>query len=125
MLMPIPLQVTFRNMTPSDALAAKIRERCADLERFCDQIMSCRVVVELHHRHHAQGNLYHVRITLRVPGAELVVGREPPEHHAHEDGYVAVRDAFDEIRRQLEDHVRQRRGDVKHHATREDTSLRG
>jgi cold shock CspA family protein len=35
---------------------------------------------------------------------------------AHEDIYVAIRDAFDATRRLLEDHVRQGRGDVKLHA---------
>jgi len=114
--MKLPLQVTFRNMAPSDAVEAKVRERVAQLERFCESIMSCRVVVEQHHRHHHQGNLFHVRVDLKVPDAELVASREPAEHHAHEDVYVSVRDAFDEIRRQLEDYMRRRRVDVKTHA---------
>jgi cold shock CspA family protein len=33
-----------------------------------------------------------------------------------EDVYVALRDAFDDMKRQLEDAVRQRRGDEKEHA---------
>jgi len=36
-----------------------------------------------------------------------VIGREPTQHHAHEDVYVAIRDAFDAAKRQLEDYVRQ------------------
>ncbi len=32
-----------------------------------------------------------------------------------EDAYVALRDAFDDMKRQLEDHVRQRRGQEKVH----------
>ena len=77
--------------------------------------MSCRVAVELHHRHHHQGNLFHVRVDLKVPDSEIVANREPSEHHAHEDVYVAIRDAFDAVRRQLEDYVRRRRGVVKEH----------
>jgi len=61
------------------------------------------------------GDLYHVRVDLKVPGNEIVVKRDPPEHHSHEDIHVAVRDCFDAVRRQLEDHVRRRRGDVKTH----------
>jgi len=43
----------------------------------------------------------------------VVVGRHPAEHAAHHDIYVAIRDAFDAARRQLADHVRRRRGQVK------------
>lgn len=112
----LPLQITFRNMGPSEAVEARIRERIQGLDRFYDQIISCRVVVEQHHRHHHQGNLFHVRVDLRVPDGELVANREPGEHHAHEDVYVAIRDAFDNVRRQLEDFSRRRRMDVKTHA---------
>ena len=113
--MQLPLQVTFRHMDASDAMEANIRERVAELDKFFDQIMSCRVVVEASHKHHQQGNLYHVRIDLKVPGEELVVSRAPDEHHAHGDAYVAIRDAFDSVRRQLEDYARKRRGKVKQH----------
>jgi ribosomal subunit interface protein len=113
--MQLPLQIVFRNMEPSAAVEAKIRERAAKLDSFHEHIMSCRVLVEAHHRHHHQGNLYHVRVDLKVPEAELVASREPDQHHAHEDVYVAIRDAFDAVRRQLEDYVRRRRGHVKEH----------
>lgn len=103
-------------MDPSAAIEARIRERAAGLEHYHDQIMSCRVAVEMHHRHHHQGNLFHVRVDLKVPEGEIVASREPAEHHAHEDVYVAIRDAFDAARRQLEDHARRRRGVVKEHA---------
>ncbi len=114
--MKLPLQVTFRNMARSEAAEAKIRERAADLDHFCDCIMSCRVVVEQSHHHHHQGNLFQVGIDLKVPDDELTVSRHPSGHHAHEDVYVAIRDAFDEIRRQLQDYTRRRRADVKKHA---------
>ena len=114
--MQLPLQITFRHMDPSDAVAARIQERAAELERFFDRIISCRVVVECRHPRRQQGNLFRVRVDLKVPGNEIVVGRDPAAHHAHEDVHVAIRDAFDAARRLLEDHVRQGRGDVKLHA---------
>ncbi len=113
--MQLPLQVTFRKMEHSDAIEASIKEKAAKLERFYDHIMSCRVIVESHHKHHHQGNLYHVRIDVKVPDQELVASREPDQHHAHEDVYVAIRDAFDAIHRQLEHYVTSRRGDIKSH----------
>ena len=114
--MQIPLQITFRHMDSSEAVAARIRARAEDLERFVDRIISCRVLVECSHPRHQQGNVFHVRVDLGVPGREIVVGRDPAAHHAHEDAYVAVRDAFDAVRRLLEDYVRERRADVKLHA---------
>ena len=112
-----PLRIAFRNLEAPAAIEDEIRERVAELERFFDRIIACSVVVEEHHRHHRQGNLYHVRIELVVPEREIVVRREPPEHHAHEDLHVAIRDAFDAAQRQLQDHARAMRGDVKSHAT--------
>jgi hypothetical protein len=41
--------------------------------------------------------------------------QEGPKNQAHEDINVAIRDAFDAVVRQLEDHVRRLRGDVKSH----------
>jgi len=60
------------------------------------------------------GNLYHVRIDIRLPGEELVISRGPSAHQAHKDVHVAIHDAFDEARREIEDYVRKRRKDVKH-----------
>ena len=117
--MQLPLQITFRHMDTSDAVAARIRERAEELERFFDRIVSCRAVVECRHPRHQQGNLFQVRVDLKVPGREIAVGRDPAAHHAHEDVYVAIRDAFDTTRRLLEDYVREARGDVKLHTVPE------
>jgi ribosomal subunit interface protein len=114
--MQLPLQITFRHMDTSEAVATRIRDRAQELERFSDRIMSCRVVVECRHPRHQQGNLFQIRIDLKIPGREIAIGRDPAARHAHEDVYVAIRDAFDAGRRLLEDHVRERRGEVKRHA---------
>lgn len=116
--MQTPLQITFRDMEPSPAVESKIRDKAAKLEQFYDHITSCRVTVQAPHAHSQQGKLFEVRIELEVPGRALVVSHE--HHHrdqAHEDAYVAVRDAFDAMQRQLEDYARKRRGEVKRHDT--------
>ena len=113
--MLIPLQVTFRGMDPSQALEQEITKRSARLERFQKVVTSCRVVVERPHHKQRQGQLYHVRVDLTVPGSEIIIRRDPAEHHAHEDVYVAIRDAFDAAKRQLQDHARARRKQVKVH----------
>lgn len=111
--MKLPVKISVRNVSLSEVAENTIREKAAKLNRFDDRMTSCRVVVEAPHRHHHRGVLYNVRIDITVPGAELVVKREP-----HEDLYVAIRDAFDAARRQLEDHAHRQRGEVKAHEER-------
>lgn len=113
--MDMPVQVTFRNVDPSPAVEAEVLRRASMLERYHPRLQSCRVVVEAPHRHRRKGAPYRVLIDMVVPGAELVVGRNPTEHAAHADVYVAVRDAFRAARRELMDEVRRIRGDVKSH----------
>jgi ribosomal subunit interface protein len=110
-----PLEIHFHQMASSPAIEARIREKAAELERFSDRITGCRVIVEKEHRHHHKGNLFRVRIEIDAPGKELAVTHTGPKDHAHEDVYVAIRDAFDAAVRRLEDHVRERGGNVKMH----------
>jgi ribosome-associated translation inhibitor RaiA len=115
--MNIPLQIIFRGLDRSEAVEAKIRERAEKLETFYKRIISCRVAVELLHRHHQQGNRYHIRVDVKVPGRELIANRDPDKHHSYTDVYVAIRDAFDAMCRQLEEHARHQQGKVKSHET--------
>lgn len=97
-----PVTVTFKDMATSDAVETRIRERAGHLGRYHDRITVCRVVVAEAHRQHHKGNFHHVRIDMTVPDGEIVVNREPELDHAHEDVYVAVSDAFNAARRQLQ-----------------------
>jgi ribosomal subunit interface protein len=109
--MQVPLRIVVRNMPRSDALEARIREKVAEFERFHPRITSCRVTVNESRKHHRQGRQFEVQIDLRVPGrAEIVSNR-----HHDEDVYVALRDALASVTRQLEEVVREKRGDVKSH----------
>ena len=110
--MQIPLQITVRDFPQSEALEARIREKAAKLEEFHPRITSCRVTVEELRKHHHQGRHFQVSLDVRVPGKEVVVNRAH-----HEDVYVALRDAFDSAKQQLEEVVRLKRGDVKVHET--------
>ena len=113
--MEIPLRITFRELPPSAAVEQRVRDCAAALERLHPKITGCHVVVEAQHHRHRQGQIYHVTVHLVVPEGEIVVTRDPAEHHAHEDVYVAVRDAFDAAARRLQDHLRRLRGSVKQH----------
>jgi hypothetical protein len=91
------------------------------------------------HRHHHKGKAYEVCLNIVVPGDEIVVNHalsrlkalklsekggadndfveshEIHRHGAHEDVYVAIRDAFNAAGRKLQDYVRRRSGVVKAH----------
>ncbi len=113
--MQIPLQITFHDLPPSDAIEAQIRQKVEKLNRFYDRIISCRVVVEAPHRHHHQGNIYHVRIDLTVPQGELLINRNSSQNHAHEDLYVAIRDAFAAAQRRLKSYAAVQKNKTKIH----------
>jgi ribosomal subunit interface protein len=113
--MAIHLQLTWHNMDPSDAVEKAVREKADKLVQFSDQITACHVTVGAPHKHHHKGKLYSVLIELHVPDTEIVASRAPSGNHAHEDVYVAIRDAFNSIRRQLKEYEERRRGKIKTH----------
>jgi cold shock CspA family protein/ribosome-associated translation inhibitor RaiA len=133
MTKPQPVEITFRNIRPSARLEEQIRRRVQKLNHYSADLMSCRVLVELPHRHHRGGNRFHVRIDLKARGKEIVVTRESNLHaltkdleletvrKSHEvegvrkDLQVVIRNAFDAARRQLQDYSRRHRGAVKTH----------
>ena len=107
--MTIPLQVSFQELPSSAAVKTRIEERVEKLERFHDRITGCRVVISTPHRHQRKGNHFDVRVDLSLPGRELVVHRDTAGAQDHDDIYIAVRDAFDAMQRQLLDHVEKTR----------------
>ncbi|HZM00490.1 MAG TPA: HPF/RaiA family ribosome-associated protein [Planctomycetota bacterium] len=115
--MQVPLQISFDGMPESDDVRRDIETWASQLEQYHDRITACHVVVSAPHRHARQGRRYSVRIRITVPGRELVVDREHRDSPAHEDVFIAVRDAFHAARRQLQDAARLHRRQVKVHET--------
>jgi ribosomal subunit interface protein len=97
--MKLALQVAFRDMPKSEAVEADVRSHAAKLDKFYDHIISCRVTVQVPAKHKRQGKLYSVHIDVKVPADEIFSTR----HHEHEDVCVAIRDAFDAVKRRLEE----------------------
>jgi len=114
--MTIPMELTYKRLEPSDFIEQKVQHRLKQLESICTDINRVHIVLSSpHHRMH-QGNHYEVHIELYVPGTELVVTRNTGTSEAHEDFYVALRDAFDAMERQLKRWKEKRRLDVKAHS---------
>lgn len=106
--MQIPLQISFHDVDHSEALEERVREKVKKVEHFFDHITSCRVVIEKPHKHNHQGKLFDVTIDLKIPGHEFVVKGEKG-NHAHEDVYVALRNAFDALARQVKEYNERRK----------------
>lgn len=107
----LPVQITMRDIPSSPAIESLIRKRAEKLTQFYDRIISCRVVIELPQKHKHQGKLYNVKIDVSVPGKELVASRKYDQ-----DIRIAIRDAFQAIERQLEEHSRKCHGQIKSHS---------
>jgi ribosomal subunit interface protein len=107
----MPARIHLLDMPRSEAVEAKIQARAGRLARFSEDIIKCEVWLESPHRHHRKGCLYGIRIRLTVPNEEIDIRLQPET----DDVYVAIREAFDAARRNLEDYERRRRGHVKAH----------
>jgi ribosome-associated translation inhibitor RaiA len=113
-MMRTPLRVSFQGSAPSDALRQMIVEHADALERFHDRLTSCHVVVKVPDDHHRSGGHYEVSIHLTMPGnIEVNIDNTSTPDERFGDPLFAISDAFHRARRQIQDHVRRQRGDVK------------
>lgn len=112
--MQFPPEIAFRGFEPDEWLKDAIHKEIDKLDDHFGRVVGCRVMVELPHRRREEGNPYHVRIELSVPGRNLVVSRSPKaRERERETQMTAVDEAFSAMTRRLEDYVRELRGDVK------------
>src|SRR3990167_3581314 len=109
--MQVPVQITFRGLDHSDAVKEHIEEKIDKLQQFCQNIVACHVVVEFENKNQHRGNLNNTRVTLAVPGKELVA-----THNENKDMYLSIRSAFDDMTRQLEEYIKDLRNGKNHQA---------
>lgn len=110
-----PPTITWRNVDHGPTAEADVQKYVAQLDKVHPRITGVDVVVEQPHGRHQQGNLYHVRVDIHLPGDQIVVKRDPPAHQAREDLHVAIRDAFKAARKRLNEQAAVVRGEVKPH----------
>lgn len=89
--------VVFRDVDQSPALAFTIHKKLEKLNRFSDQIIRSRVVVESPHNHKSKGKLFRASIELGVAGAPLSISQDDSSAHK------AVRNAFNAAERKLKE----------------------
>lgn len=94
-------QIVFHNIDQSEAIIDNVNKRISKLQRFSNDMIGGRVVLDSPHNNHAKGKVYSVTVEIHTPNKEVVVNQDKHDNHAHEDLYVAIRDAFNAAERQL------------------------
>lgn len=107
-------QIVFHNIDQSDALTESVNKRVEKLRRYNGDIIGGRVVLDSPHNNHHKGKVYSVTLELHTPNKEVVVTQEQHDNHAHEDLYVAIRDAFNAAERQLKSVDKKHRKQAMH-----------
>jgi len=100
-VMQSALRVTFRHCDHSAALEARARDLIARLEHGHRNIVACHVVIEAPSAHHAKGGAFIVNVELSLPGTAIHASSTHGVQVGHHDAYVALRDAFENAKRQL------------------------
>jgi len=112
--MQTPAEIAYRRCEPTEEMRAEIDAQLKRLEQFSDRITGCRVVVEGPETRHRNGVSYKVTLFIAMPERkDVAVGA----HDRPQSEYprVAIREAFDEAIRQVEEAEREMRGEVKQH----------
>ena len=114
--MQTPVDIAFRHCEPSEEIRSEIAAQVQRLEKFSPRITSCRVVVTGPQTGHRRGG-FEVELRIAMPEhKEVVVDKSHADAPEREHALVAIREAFDAALRQIENVMREFRGQVKHHA---------
>lgn len=111
-----PVNITYRGLEKSEEIAELVLEKAARLEKFCDHINRCDVVIEQPNHTHHKGNQFRVRIDVTVSrGHELVADEKQIDNGSHEPLAKVIHDAFKTMEREVRRVVEKQRNDVKTH----------
>lgn len=114
--MKIKPEITYRHLEKTAAIQSLVEEKIAKLEKFCDYMNSCRVVIEKDNDHPSSGSPYRVSIDITIPhGRELAVVESPAVGKQYPPLKTVIRDAFEAARRQLISITTEQKGERKIH----------
>ncbi len=123
--MTFPTAIAFHGVDASDELRAEVLERVKGLERFVDDILACRVEIEVAAHSPRISGQYGVHVRLAMPCIEIEAGGRSAPDMADavpgrprggktapatfaDDAYQTVASTFDALNCQIEDFVRRR-----------------
>lgn len=114
--MQIPLQLKIQDTPKQPWIEDLVRRRAEKLERYCDDIVRCRVTIEQPHKNVSSGNPFRVQVDVTIPpGHEIVVHKDPLDSGPSQELRTVINSAFDATERQVKELVEKRRRDVKTH----------
>ncbi len=96
----LPMRVQFRHMPKSEAIKQLTLDQIDRFERFTVPGSCCDVVIDKTNPWH-KGGVYKVSVRLTIPGERLYVTHVLEESSSREFLCTTVREAFDEIERQI------------------------
>jgi cold shock CspA family protein len=118
--MQVQPEVAFRHYEPSDEVRSEISRQVKRLEKFGPRITSCNIVIKGPGTRHRRGAQFKADLRIAMPEhKEIAVSKTHGDAPEREHPLVAIREAFNEAIRQIEDASREMRGDVKEHAAAE------
>ena len=104
------LKVTFKGIEHSDEIEESCHKHFKKLEQLCDRIVSCHVVVSARDKDRKPGTQFHYyRLTLSVPGGEIVITHDTADVHSREEDARLLRETFERARARLDEFLEKRR----------------
>jgi hypothetical protein len=97
------MTLTFHHLDHSGALEDRARTLGVRLNRFSERITHCHMTLEGPGHGRTAVAPYLVKIDLIVPGAQIYADSLHVDGSGHKDIYLALRDAFNNAKRQLQD----------------------
>jgi ribosomal subunit interface protein len=109
------LEISFRDIEHSDGIEQLIREKASKISSIYDSVTGIRAVVAMPHNHSNKGKLAHVSLEIGLPGETVAITNDNHDNKAHEDMYIAVKDAFEIAQRKIRK-IHEKRHDLKRRA---------
>lgn len=107
-----PCQITFKGMVGAEGPRSEVRAWLDKLGALTAPMTGGLLVIELVDRG-AKETHYQVHMNLTMPSGIVIVPLDHPSNAAHEDIFVAIRNAFRAARRQLELYFQSHPTDVR------------
>ena len=110
------VEITFKDINKTPEYEQVIREKIDKLEKFCNYMISCRVIVERPQKYPDTANPYRVRIYITVPPSHEIIAKESASQGGiHDNLLTVINRTFHAAERQLKELNRRLHGEVKTH----------
>lgn len=108
--------VKFEGISSSPWIEDYIQDRVQRLDRMCDNLISCRVVIERAQHQHNTGNPYRARVEVTLPPKkDLVADKQGTVADPQVQLRPIIRKAFEAIEKQIQKETARQKGGAKQH----------